>query len=174
MLSKILGKKLNNVEVHIGYSEEIEEDKKAEPKIDMFEFFRRFFSTNKATWDEISDNEKMKHSFMLLQYLAIKEPDIATMSQNMFSPTVIDTLQVMFSVNNGGKSPGWMFTKAPNLRKAAMVIDLKKYDKSIISKIKETYQLDGKDFDFFMTWYQKPLQDLLITEQASIDMKKQK
>jgi hypothetical protein len=141
-------------------------------KIGMFDFFKVFFSTKHSDWSTISNDEKLGHSFMLLQYLSIKEPEIAAMSQNMLTPVVIDALHFLFSKNYGGKSPGWMFTKLS--RKQEKAIDLKKYSKEILTRIKSRYRLDSKDFDFLLTYETSLLEELLIQEQSSIDMKKQK
>ena len=169
MLSKILKKNQPNVALQFDSSSE---DSVETIKIELFDFIRRFYSTNKASWAEVSDEVKMKHSYMLIQFLSIKEAEITMLVQNMLTPRIIDTMHMMFSKNNDGKVPGWMYTKTA--KSPTDILNLKKVDKSILSKIREKYQLDGKDLEFFVIYNPQPLEKIIKEEQLAIDMKKQK
>lgn len=168
-LSNIIKKNIQTFSI----VEKPEEKIELASEMKMFDFFNVFFSLDEKAWSKVPDKIKMKHSFMLLQYLSIKIPDIATFTQNMISPAIIDTLHLMLSRDNGGRSPGWMYTKIPKLD-GTMKLDLKKYDKSLVRSFKEKYLLDGKDFESMITYHPSIIEDILKQEQEARDLKKTK
>jgi hypothetical protein len=163
-LSKILKKKLNNPDYALADSTEIESVK----QLGLFDFFKLFFSFDSNAWSEVSSEQKMKHSYMLLEYLSINEPEIATLSQNMLSPAIIDALHLMFSKNYNGRVPGWMYSKVSRQKK----LDLAKFDKSIVRDFKNRYTLDFKDIQFLLIHQKSELEEFLTDEQQAREFKK--
>lgn len=169
-LSRILKRKVENVSIL-----EVEHSSTDSKIVDipLFDFTKRFFSKNKESWSEVSDEVKMKHSFMLLQFLSINEAEIAMMIQNSISPRTIDVLHLLFSNNYDGKTPGWMFTKVYK-NKLDVEVNLKKYDGSSIQLLREKHNLDFKDFEFLMLHHGSELKEFLDEQEKNNSMKKTK
>ena len=112
-------------------------------KIDLFPFFRAFFSDD-MTWDMLTDSAKKQHAFMLNRFLAIKRPEYIQCLNKFHSVHVINALHQEFK--SKGSPPSWMYTKTTKSGTQAKEIDLSKYPVEIIQRFIYYHQLEKESF----------------------------
>lgn len=120
----------------------------------LFDFFKKFFEKN-DDWYKIPNKIKEKHAYMLMQFLAIKLPDMMHILNKEHSVIIIDLLHEINKVY--GKSPGWMYTKAVQTQKSEEKLDLKKYPKDYIKLYKEIQNFNEKDMNDLCEMFPKEL-----------------
>lgn len=136
-------------------------------KLPLFDFFKLFYSDSKE-WDLIPDKVKSGHSYMLMQFLAIKVPEMMQFLNKSNSSVVVDILHEMFK--HYGKPPAWMYTKTDKSKKIKN-IDLSKYSKEFITLYTTMNNLNKKDFDMLLELHDTELKKYFDEQNKGYELK---
>lgn len=117
-------------------------------KIDLFSFYRAFFSTD-GIWETLTDKAKMDHAFMLHRLLAIKHPEYMSAINTVRSIYVLNALHEEFK--SKGKQPGWAYTKSTK-EETPIIESLKKYPDILINNFLNAHGLERKSFMFLLEY----------------------
>lgn len=133
--------------------------------IDLFQFFRVFFSKNDNEWNALTDKAKMTHAFMLNRFLSIKHPEYIQFLNKKHSVHIIDALHNAFK--HHGKSPGWMYTKAAMVKTQQELLD--KYPKILIHQFVKSHNIEAKAFSFLLDVHEKEVLSYLDKELKTLN-----
>lgn len=131
--------------------------------MDLFEFINVLFKKGKE-WDNVSDNMKYRHSFMVFRFLSIKYPREID-SMQLIGLGQEKTARLMdfwhyYLSKNYVRVPKWIRTKSG--KKEAKADVLKNIKKEVIKDFQETNNLDSKVFERLLSQNPKEMRSLLL------------